>query len=102
MLWGRLKRRRLSGHLDDLTAKFAYGWAARGDTATKLLVAVDGVPLARIVLSLERPDRAALYDDARLGFSFEFPDALPSGAVISITDDRGRHLVGSPRRLPGT
>lgn len=102
MFWGRLKRRRIVGHLDDLTAKFAYGWAGRGDTAPQLMVSVDGAPIARIVPSLERPDLVALYDDTRLGFSFEFPDALPNGAVVGITDDRGHPLVGSPRRVPGT
>ncbi len=77
---------------------------SEGGGPTDLVACINGVPVARFRGSLHRPDLADLME-RNLGFDIDLNRRLNIGDIISVTNDHGEHLTGSPReinRLDGT
>src|SRR5262249_38797707 len=90
----------LRGYVDVLDRYHVAGWAAHGGIAPTLSIRVNGDTVARTVPSYDRPDLAKHYpQNTKLGFDIAFPEPLSEGALVSVTDSRGRELRNSPRRV---
>lgn len=96
---GRSERPLLKGFLDDATLSRVRGWAVdESGHPPGLIVSVNGTALVQVQPSLHRPD---LLDFARkdLGFDVQLDPSLTVGDIVGVTDNRGKHLVGSPKRI---
>ena len=86
------------GWLGDCVSTYATGWACRNAGPDVVLtIRVDGVDQGAVRPWIPRDDIAALGLNPIAGFFFRFPKKLAPGAVIEAFDERGVHLLGSPR-----
>jgi len=92
-------RRMLQGYLDETGLRRIRGWAVAGNGGPPNLVAsINGVAVARFKPSLHRADLVN-FGCKDLGFNIEMDRALQPGDIVSVTDERGEHLVGSPKQI---
>ena len=92
----------LNGYIDALDRYHVAGWAAYpGGVAPTLHIQVDGRTVDRVTPAYNRPDLAKLYPtNSRLGFYYIFANPLPEGALVAVTDERGKKLRNSPKPIP--
>lgn len=92
-------RRSVKGYLDEVSLSTIKGWAidARGQPPN-LIASINGVPVARFQPTIHREDLVE-FGQRNLGFEIELGYTVNQGDVVSITDEHGEHLVGSPRRI---
>jgi SAM-dependent methyltransferase len=89
----------LKGYLDEVTLRSIRGWAtAENGGPESLIASVNGVVVARFEASLYRPD---LVNFARkeVGFEVDLEQPVKPGDIVTVTNDSGEHLIGSPKRI---
>lgn len=89
----------MKGYLDGVTRRKVRGWAKSDDgNPAELLASINGVASIRFRASLSRPDLVD-FDRKDLGFDVEVDRLLNPGDVVSVTNNKGEHLTGSPRTI---
>jgi predicted SAM-dependent methyltransferase len=100
MGWNIFKSR-LKGYIDALDRHHVAGWAAYSDgSVPRLKIRIDGVTACEIVPRISRPDLSSLFGgQINFGFHYRFREPLVDDTEIAVTDDRSKHLTGSPQRI---
>lgn len=89
----------MRGYLDAVTVRTIAGWAMDGNgDPPELVASINGVTVARFTPSLYREDLKP-FGRPETGFDIEIDRSLNIGDVLSVTNDKGEHLVGSPKRI---
>jgi SAM-dependent methyltransferase len=89
----------MRGYLDAVTVRTIAGWAMDGNgDPPELVASVNGVTVARFKPSLYREDLKP-FGHPEAGFDVEMDRALNIGDVLTVTNDKGEHLGGSPKHI---
>jgi hypothetical protein len=89
----------MKGYLDEVSRQNLTGWACDDEgNPVDLLAQVNDKIMMSFRPSTLRPDLVHLKDRNR-GFELDLGQRFKLGDVVSVINDRGEHLVGSPHRV---